>query len=327
MAFKQIEMIRGARKLVDDCTKVKEGELVLIITDTGMPSSIAETVAMAARERGAEVMISVMSPRPVEGNDPPLPIVQAMQVANVIFMACSRSIFHSPSRIQAGKNGARGISITEFTEDDMFRGAIEANFLETKDLIEKVAEKLRRANEARITSPAGTDLYLDLKGRREGVVGLNNLCHNPGQFGVLILEASTSPNVGTAQGMIVCDASITLLKPGLVNQPVRARVKDGMVTEITGGVEAQKLNDLLAATKDPLVYNVAELGIGLNPKAKMTGVQTQDEGVFGTAHIGVGSNITWGGKIKAATHFDFIMYKPRIELDGKLLLENYHFNL
>jgi len=327
MGVKQIEMIKGARKLVDDCTKVKGGELVLIITDTGMPFSIAETIAMAARERGAEVMISLMSPRPVEGNDPPLPIVHAMQTANVIFMACSRSIFHSPSRVQAGKNGARGISITEFTEDDMFRGAIEANFVETKDLIERVVEKLREANEAKITSPAGTDLYLDLRGRREGVVGLNNLCHDPGQFGVLILEASTSPNVGTAQGTIVCDASITLLKPGLVNEPVVARVKDGMVTEITGGAEARKLNDLLVSMNDPMVFNVAELGIGLNPKAKMTGVQTQDEGVFGTAHIGVGSNITWGGKIKAATHFDFIMYSPKIELDGKVILENYQFKI
>jgi len=327
MNVKQIEMIKGARKLVDDCTNVKGGELVLIITDTGMPFSIAETIAMAARERGAEVMISLMSPRPVEGNDPPLPIVHAMQTANVIFLACSRSIFHSPSRVQAAKKGARGISITEFTEDDMFRGAIEANFVETKDLIKKVVEKLREANEARITSPAGTNLYLDLRGRREGVVGLNNLCHDPGQFGVLILEASTSPNVGTAQGTIVCDASITLLKPGLVNEPVVARVKDGMVTEITGGAEARKLNDLLVSMNDPMVFNVAELGIGLNPKAKMTGVQTQDEGVFGTAHIGVGSNITWGGKIKAATHFDFIMYSPRIELDGKVILENYQFKI
>lgn len=327
MGVKQIEMIRGAKKLVDDCTGVKKDELVLIITDTGMPFSIAESLAIAARERGAEVMVSLMSPRPVEGNDPPLPIVQAMQSANVIFMACSRSIFHSPSRIQAAKNGARGISITEFTEDDMFRGAIEANFLETKDLIEKVVQKLRSAKEAKITSPAGTDLYLDLKGRGEGVVGLNNLCHNPGQFGVIILEASTSPNAGTAQGTIVCDASITLLKPGLVNEPVIATVKEGMVTEITGGMEARKLSELLTGMNDPKVYNVAELGIGLNPKAKMTGVQTQDEGVFGTAHIGIGSNITWGGKIKAATHFDFIMYSPRIELDGWVLLENYQFNL
>jgi 2,5-dihydroxypyridine 5,6-dioxygenase len=325
--MKKIEMIKGARKLVDECVKVREGENVLIITDTGMPLSIAEILAIACKERGAEVMITIMSPRQVEGNDPPPPIGEAMQKAQVIFIACSRSIFHAQSRIKAQKAGARGISLTEFTEEDMFRGALEANFLETKGLIDKVGEALRKAKEARITTTAGTNIYLDLKGRGSGVVILNNICHEPGKFGAVILEASTSPNVGTAQGVIVCDASITLLKPGVVKEPVRVVVKDGMVTEISGGAEAKKLSDILAATGDPMVYNVAELGIGLNPKAKITGVQTQDEGVYGTCHIGVGSNITWGGNIKAATHFDFIMYSPKIELDGITILENYKFNL
>jgi leucyl aminopeptidase (aminopeptidase T) len=72
---------------------------------------------------------------------------------------------------------------------------------------------------------------------------------------------------------------------------------------------------------------VAELGIGLNPNAIMTGAQTQYKGVYGTCHIGAGSNITWGGNIKAATHFDFVMYSPKIVLDGTTLLENYKFNL
>ncbi len=83
----------------------------------------------------------------------------------------------------------------------------------------------------------------------------------------------------------------------------------------------------MAALGDPRVYNVAELGIGYNPKAKMTGRQSQDKGVYGTCHIGAGSNITWGGKIKAATHFDFLMYAPKIELDGAVILENYQFYL
>ena len=109
-------------------------------------------------------------------------------------------------------------------------------------------------------------------------------------------------------------------------------VKDGIVTEISGGADARKLADALAALEDPMVYNVAELGIGLNPMAKlsmtkMTGSQSQDKGIYGTCHIGAGSNITWGGNIKVTTHFDFILYAPKIELDGNVLLENYQFNL
>jgi leucyl aminopeptidase (aminopeptidase T) len=51
----------------------------------------------------------------------------------------------------------------------------------------------------------------------------------------------------------------------------------------------------LAAMDDPMVYTVAELGISFNPKAKFTGVNNQDKSVYGTCHIGFGSNITWGG--------------------------------
>jgi leucyl aminopeptidase (aminopeptidase T) len=326
--MKKIEMIKGAKKLVDDCIKVKEEENVLIITDTNMPFSISETLAIACRERGAEAVITIMNPMRVEGNDPPPPIGEAMQKAQVIFQVLSRGIFHSPSTRKAAKAGARGMTIAEFTEEDMFRGAIEADFLETKELVERVGDALRKSKEARITTPAGTDINLDLSwdGERR-VVTFTNICHQPGTFGIMILEASISPKVGTAQGTLVCDAAVTLLKPGLVREPIRALIKDGIVKEISGGPEARKLIELLEALDDPMVYNVAELGIGLNPNAIMTGAQTQYKGVYGTCHIGAGSNITWGGNIKASTHFDFVMYSPKIVLDGTTLLENYKFSL
>jgi len=139
--MKKIEMIKGAKKLVDECTKVKKGENVLIVTDTVMPLSIAETLVIASKERGAEAIIIIMSP-PIEGNDPPPPVAEAMQKAQVIFMACSRDILHTPSRIRATKAGARCFTIAEFTEEDMFRGAIEVNCLETKEFVERVGDAL-----------------------------------------------------------------------------------------------------------------------------------------------------------------------------------------
>jgi leucyl aminopeptidase (aminopeptidase T) len=326
-AMKKIEMIKGAKKIVDECTKVKEGENVLIITDTGMPLSIAETLAIACKERGAEPVITIMSPVPVDFGDPPPPVGEAMQKAQVILMACSRSIFHSQSRIRAMKAGARCFTFAEFTEEDMIRGAIEGNFLETKELGDKIGAALARAKEARVTTPGGTDLYLDFRGRPEKVLILNGLAHDPGESKAIILEVAISPKVGSAQGIIVCDASLNILHSGLIKEPVKAIVKDGKIVEISGGDEARKLSELLAGMSDPKVYNVVELGIGFNPKAKMIGVQTQDKGVYGTGHIGFGSNISWGGDIKAETHFDFIMYAPKIELDGKTILENYQFNL
>ena len=322
------EMLQGARKLVVDCANVRKGENVLIITDTDMPFSIAEALAEACREKEAEPVITLMNPLRHAGNDPPATIAEAMMKAQVIFMVLSEGIFHSPSRIRATQAGARGMTLANFAEEDMMRGAIEANFLETRAMGERIGEALRKAKEAHVTTQKGTDLYLDLRGTGQGVKVFTNLCQRPGEFGIMILEVATSPNVGTAQGTVVCDGSITFFKPGIIpKEPVYVTAKDGKVTGIKGGEEARRLADGLAALKDPMVYNVAELGIGYNPKAKIVGRLAQDKGVYGTCHIGFGSNITWGGKIKAATHFDLLLYAPKIELDGKTILEDYKFYL
>jgi 2,5-dihydroxypyridine 5,6-dioxygenase len=325
--MKRIEMIKGAQKMVDDCTQVKRGEIVLIVTDTVTPTSIAEVLAIACRERGAEPIIMIINPLPVEQNDPSQLVGEAMQKAHVIFWVCSRSNYHSPSRLKALKAGARYFIFTELTEDLMFKGAIEANFQETKGLIEKTANALGKAKEARVTTPAGTDLYLDFRGRPEKVLNRNAICDGPGDSKGIILEAAISPAVGTAQGVVVCDAHVTLFKPGLVKEPIRCVIKDGAIVKLEGGGEAARLAGLLKAFNDPLVYNVAELGIGLNPKSQMIGVKTQDKSVYGTCHIGFGSNITWGGDIKAATHYDLVLYAPKIALDGVTILEDYAFTV
>lgn len=73
---------------------------------------------------------------------------------------------------------------------------------------------------------------------------------------------------------------------------------------------------------DPNVYNIAELGVGLNPKCKMTGIMLDDEGVLGSAHIGIGSNLTLGGSLQAPIHYDLVLWHPTIKLDGTNVIKN-----
>ena len=47
-----------------------------------------------------------------------------------------------------------------------------------------------------------------------------------------------------------------------------------------------------ARRHDPQVYNAAVLGVGLNPKCIMQGIMLEDEGVYGSVHIGIGTNIS-----------------------------------
>ena len=48
----------------------------------------------------------------------------------------------------------------------------------------------------------------------------------------------------------------------------------------------------------------------------------EDEGVFGSCHIGIGTSITLGGVVKAACHYDVIMKSGTIVADGKMLMEH-----
>ena len=48
----------------------------------------------------------------------------------------------------------------------------------------------------------------------------------------------------------------------------------------------------------------------------------EDEGVRGSVHIGIGTNITLGGNLKAACHYDLIMTEPTLLADGEMLLHN-----
>ena len=122
--------------------------------------------------------------------------------------------------------------------------------------------------------------------------------------------------------MIVCDASIPYLGIGVIETPVVVQVDKGFIVDISGGRQAEVLKRDLASHKDPSAYNVAEIGVGLNPHCRMCGIMLEDEGVQGTAHFGIGTNITLGGNTKAPVHYDLLVWKPRIEVDGEVLIDD-----
>lgn len=317
--MKNILMSKGAKTLVDVCAAVKPLENVLIVTDF-MMMTIAEAVAMQAYLSGAEVTICSIIPRTGHSQEPPPPVAKAMKKADVIFTPVTYSITHTRAVKEACENGSRIIAMTDFREHMLIKGGLEADFSETRIMCEKFAKAFEESNEAVLTSPAGTHLTM----RKEGRPGNALVCIvEPGQMSPSPdVEANFSPIEGSAEGVIVSDASIPYLDIGILIEPVTATVSKGMITEITGGHQARILADDLKSRNDPMVYNVAELGVGLNPKCILQGIMLEDEGVYGSVHIGIGTNITLGGNVKAAIHYDLLMWQATIELDGKIILEN-----
>ncbi len=310
-------MSRGARTVIEVCAGAEPGEHVLIVADTKM-ESFAEILAAAAWAAKCEPMVVRMVPRSADGQEPPPAIAAAMKSTDIFVCPVSTSITHTQAVKEAAAAGARGIMLTQFTEDMLVGGGIEADFQALAPVCRKVANAMAGCSEIRLTTPLGTDLRMSGAGRRGNAL---TCLVKPGEFSpVPNVEANVSPVEGSANGVIIVDASIPYAGIGLLEEPVRCEVSAGFITKITGGAQAEVLRTSWESRQDPNVFNVAELGVGLNPKCHFTGIMLEDEGVFGSVHIGTGTSITLGGIVKAACHYDLIMTQATIVADGRTIL-------
>jgi 2,5-dihydroxypyridine 5,6-dioxygenase len=313
-------MLQGASRIVNICAAVQAGEKVVIVTDF-LRLDIAEMLAAAVMQREAEVVVSVMAPRQVDGAEPPKAVVKSMEAADVLLTPVTRSLGHSDTLRTCIDKGARAISLSAFIPQQLISGGIEADFVELEPRCTAVAQLLTAAKQARLITPAGTDITFDLR-ERVGVAH-PGLARRPGEItSVPNIEASISPAEGSATGVFVADASVPYFEIGLLREPVHYEVKEGRVVEIKGGDQARLIADIMANSGSDATYNIAQLAFGLNPYCRMSGLMLEDEGVDGTAHIGIGTSRLFGGTVKAPLHYDALMWSPTLEVDGEVVLRN-----
>ncbi|HLR51813.1 MAG TPA: aminopeptidase [Candidatus Avamphibacillus sp.] len=317
--MQKILMGKGARQVTEVCAQVKKGEKVLIITEPKM-MSVAESVATAVNTIDAEPVITIMEPRSSDGEEPPVNIAAAMKESDVFISAVYTSITHTYAVKHAVENGSRGIMLTQFDENMLVDSGVHADFPKAAATCENVAAILENAKQIHLTTSHGTDLVMSAEGRKSNA--MTGMVEN-GQFApVPTVEANVSPLEGSANGKIVCNASIPYIGIGVLQENVEVNVEDGLITAIEGGNQAQILKENLQSKNDENVYNIAEIGIGLNPECEFIGLMLEDEGVFGSVHIGIGSSVTLGGNVKAACHYDLIMTGVTLVVDDTTVIKN-----
>jgi leucyl aminopeptidase (aminopeptidase T) len=69
-------------------------------------------------------------------------------------------------------------------------------------------------------------------------------------------------------------------------------------------------------------YNIAELGIGTNDKAIISGKILEDEKILGTVHLALGDNKSMGGAVGVSSHLDGLILKPSVWIDGERIMED-----
>jgi len=312
-----VDLMRGARTAVEICMGVKAGENVLVVTDTGK-LEIAPAFAAASNAVGAETSTMIMAPRTLSGEEPPRVVAEAMKGADVLFLVTTKSLSHTNARVEATKVGARIASMPGITEDMLTVGGMTADFNQVSELARKVTALLGGAKLGRITTSAGTDLTLSLEGRRPGPPD-TGLYRNRGDFGNLPAgEAYIAPVENSVNGLLVVDGS---LLSRLVREPVRLTFESGRLSKVEGGAEARELESFVRDLDDEGAYRIGELGIGTNPRARVTGKILEDEKALGTVHLALGRNTDFGGLNESRIHEDFVVLNATLWLDDLSVLE------
>lgn len=304
-----------AARSLEKCMGARPGEQIGIVFDEKR-RDIAEAFFRAGNSLGCEAVAVEMVERERSGEEPPTAVSALMEACDVVMAVTTKSLSHTAARRNACSNGARMASLPGITVDCALR-TLAADYASIKALSVKLAELLTKGKQVRVTNEAGTDICVTVDGRT-GLADTGDYTMK-GSFGNLPAgEAFLAPVEGGSNGVIVFTSSISGV--GICEDPVRVTVENGFANLIEGEAEARVLKGLLG----PLgknAFNVAELGIGTNDKAILTGNVLEDEKVLGTVHIAFGNNKGFGGNVDVPIHLDGMIIAPTVTIDGVTVME------
>jgi aminopeptidase len=203
--------------------------------------------------------------------------------------------------------GTRYASMPLF-DTEMLSGAMNVDWKQMARVSTALARIVNKGVAAHITTPDGTDITFVTKGRK--ALPDTGILTKPGSFGNLPAgEVYLAPLEGTAQGRLVVLWGPTRK----LDSPITITIEDGWAVDVSGTEPyVRELEARLALRKEN--RNIAELGIGTNPSATRPNNILESEKILGTVHIALGDNSSFGGKVKAPFHQDFVFFQPTLVL-------------
>jgi len=301
----------GARTVIKQCMNIQKNESVLIITDKEMPKKIPKVLFEEVKKVTKNVVLKYIRVLERSGDEPPEEIAELMKSPDVLLIPTTKSLSHTKARREACKNGVRVASMPSVPVSSFVNGGLRADYNEVKQKSLDMFNAIREKSKIHITSPNGTDLEMKVGDYIWDVD--EGLYHKPGDFGNLPAgEVCTAPNKCSSNGLLVVD------KMGHFGENIEITVKNGYAIKINGSPLLKKT--IIGLGKDG--RNIAELGIGTNPNAKVIGVTLEDEKVYGTVHVALGNNVSWGGDCDVNFHDDGIILNPTLKVDGEVLIKD-----
>lgn len=316
------DLVQSAYNVLKNSLRVKPGEEVLVVADTGQSPRLLEAFLAAGRVLDTRIGLVIFPTLARQNDEPPAYVQAAMTEADAVVAAPAVSMTHTRAIRTAREEGKTRVLVCSGLTEEMMLGPVNLPYDEMAATTRRIASLFDKARTARVVAANGTDISMELGDRR--AMAVDGICAEPGQWNFVPAGTTAlAPLEGTAEGRIVFDGSLAPL--GILREPVVLRVEKGRVTGIEGGRQAEEYREFLASFDHPGVYNIAEIGVGTNPKASLSGRLIEDERIFGSVHFGIGKSLNLGGTVDAPSHTDGVILRASLYLDGKLIVENGRF--
>ncbi len=321
------DVYKISQAVYNSCVKAKAAP-TLIVQPKKLPLDDAEPAVISALKSEPNVIISISAQKLGKDKE---------ALAKPYTGLDGKPYNHIFDQLLDGLKKTRSFWSPEVTVD-MFVRTVPIDYVKLRKDCAKVENSFKNAKNVHVQTDLGTDIMVDVEGRE--AKNDDGDFREPGKGGNLPAgEVFISPKLGESNGVIVFDGSITLDETLVLKKTVKITVEKGHVTKIEGGKEADQLRDYVhnagehpyqmvqkgemaidkAKEYSKNATNLGELGMGLNPKAKIIGNVLEDEKVLGTVHFAIGSN--YDQDALALIHSDCIVKNPTIIIDQKTIMK------
>jgi len=362
----KIELYRTlATKMVNDCLRVSEGEMVWIAS-MREALDLAEEVALECDKKGAKPLIQFLSDhymtRWLAETDikfvetPQEHVVEAFNKVDVYIGLGKPALKETPAerisawrRMRKPMNDAidsreiRWLAITFPTRamaevsnmpfkkfEKAVLNALEVDYQKVSDRGKQIINNLLGTKSIHVSSGKGTDLRFEVTGRKwlndDGILDDEDIANKDIGMNLPAGEVFVAPIEESANGTAFFDVPTSYF--GATAHNIKLTFQNGKVVDFKvekGEENFRRIFETATGDKD----KIAEFAMGTNPKATFITDITQDEKVLGTVHIAIGDNKgpAYGGKNDSSLHWDLIMTKPTVETDGKTIMKDGKFRI
>ncbi len=309
---------------------VEPQDKLVVLTDDAQDPMVWQSAMAALYERGADPTMVMFPRRPYHDADPPTMALAAAADADGCLLLCTTMMVESHALRAAH---VRPWLMEEMTVEVLLEGGGRAtgnDCLEMQEIQRRIGEIYDKGKMLRVTSKFGMDFLCDItdmpysnaerwgrpvepfsRNTETGKIGGGTWPH-----GEIHIEAKPD----TGNGTVVWDTTAHY-PPGVWKNPVQLTVKNGTITAIDGGAEADQVRQYLQKHGDENSWRVGgEIAIGTNILAMPNlGLMRSEKKRYGAMHFGIGQGAD-RGIVNSIFRMEGIIDRPTVVVDDDIVV-------